>query len=69
MSPHREICLQWILKRSHGEEMRAAESRRLDAPMFPRNLSHQAILKKKNQKADLVVHHEHKHWAASLVNS
>ena len=59
------------LKRSHGEEMRAAESRRLDAPMFPRNLSHQAILKKKkkNQKADLVVHHEHKHWAASLVNS
>lgn len=50
------------LKRSHGEEMRAAESRRLDAPMFPRNLSHQATLKKKkNQKADLVVHHEHKH--------
>ena len=38
------------LKRSHGEEMRAAESRRLDAPMFPRNLSHQAILKKKKTK-------------------
>ena len=50
------------LKRSHGEGMRAAQNRRLDAPMFPRNLSHQATLKKKkNQKADLVVHHEHKH--------
>ena len=29
--------------------MRAAESRRLDAPMFLRNLSHQAILKKKKK--------------------
>lgn len=49
------------LKRSHGEGMRAAQNRRLDAPMFP-SLSHQATLKKKkNQKADLVVHHEHRH--------
>lgn len=29
--------------------MRAAENKRLDAPMFPRNLSHQATLKKKKK--------------------
>ena len=37
------------LKRSHGEGMRAAKNRRLDAPMFPRNLSHQATLKKEKK--------------------